>query len=134
VEPIKIIDRGRGPELATIRITVFDVLPYLQKGYHPTYIASVFGISTPEVEALARYIEEHRAEVMATNERILARIAQGNPPEVEARLRESPWHASIQARWEELRRRRAAEGDHEGDPDGHQCSGPGEDPDGNSPR
>ena len=27
MEPVKIIDRGRGPELANIRITIYDILP-----------------------------------------------------------------------------------------------------------
>jgi hypothetical protein len=134
VEPINIIDRGRGPELAHIRITVFDVLPYLRAGHPPTYIAAVFGLSTREVEALAGYIEDHKAEVAEMNRRIEERIARGNPPEVEARLRQSPWHAKIQARWEELRQRRAAGGNHEGDPDGRQHSGPGQDPVPNPPQ
>jgi uncharacterized protein (DUF433 family) len=95
---IGIIDRGRGPELAGIRITVFDVIPYLQAGHSPTYIAAVLGLSTDEVLALMQYIEENREEVMAENRKIEERIARGNPPEIEARLKNSPTHALIKAR------------------------------------
>jgi hypothetical protein len=118
VKEIVIRDRGRGPELSDVRITVFDVLPYLERGHHPTYIAALMGLSTREVEALARYIEEHRDEVMAMNARILERIARGNPPEVEARLQQS--RARLHALREELRKKRAQEGNHEGDPDGRE--------------
>jgi hypothetical protein len=31
--PITIIDRGRGPQLSTTRITVLDVFYYLHRGY-----------------------------------------------------------------------------------------------------
>ena len=73
MEPIKIIDRGRGPELAHIRITVFDILPYLRSGWHPTSVAAVFGISTADVNALVQYIHEHEPEVLAENQKILER-------------------------------------------------------------
>ena len=111
---IVIRDRGRGPELARIRITVFDLIPYLRAGYGPEAIADVLPISVAEVLALTKYIEDHRDEVMATNARIEARIARGNPPEIEERMKGSPWHAIIQARAEELRRRRAAGENHKG--------------------
>jgi uncharacterized protein (DUF433 family) len=107
LQPIAIIDRGRGPELAGTRITVFDVLPYLQKGWHHTYIAAIFSISSAEVLALSRYIEDHEAEVLATNARILARIAQGNSPEVEAMRQRS--HARLLALRAELQQKRLQE-------------------------
>lgn len=105
---IEIIDRGRGPELAGIRITVYDVIPYLQAGHGPTYIAAVLGLSTDEVKALMQYIEEHEEEVMAENRKIEERIARGNPPEIEARREE--FHAKLLAYREELRRKKAQEG------------------------
>jgi uncharacterized protein (DUF433 family) len=89
MEPIRIIDRGRGPELDHIRITVFDILPYLQSGWHPTSVAAVFGISTAEVDALVQYIHEHEPEVLAENQKIVERIDRGNAPEVESKRRTS---------------------------------------------
>jgi uncharacterized protein (DUF433 family) len=82
----QISDRGRGPELAGTRFTVFDIIPYLRKGRHPDYIAATCGLAVEQVEALIRYIEEHKDEVMAMNERIEVRSAQGNRPEIAAKL------------------------------------------------
>jgi uncharacterized protein (DUF433 family) len=84
VQQYAIIDRGRGPELAGTRITVYDLIPYLKAGRSPNYIAAALGLSTAQVETLARYIDEHHDEVMAANAKIEERIARGNPPEVEA--------------------------------------------------
>ncbi len=82
----KIIERGRGPEIAGSRITVFDVLDYLQEGWDPTEIALFFRLSTRQVDVAVRYIEEHKDEVMEEYQRILERSARGNPPELQAKL------------------------------------------------
>jgi uncharacterized protein (DUF433 family) len=117
MRPITIVDRGRGPELAGTRITVFDVIPYLRAGRSPTWIAALLRLSTPEVEALVRYIEEHRDEVMTENQKIEERIARGNPPEVEARLLGS--RARLLALRDELRRKtQRGETNGTGDPGG----------------
>jgi uncharacterized protein (DUF433 family) len=107
--PIAIIDRGRGPQLAGTRITVYDIIPYLEGGEGADYIAAVLSLSTAEVLALMQYIEEHKAEVMAVHRQIEERIARGNPPEIEARLASSPTHKRIQARLAELQRQRSQE-------------------------
>ncbi len=87
--PYKIIDRGRGPELAASRFTVYDIIPYWKKGRHPAYIAACCGLAQEQVEALIQYIEEHKDEVMAQNQIIEDRIARGNSPEVAAKLQAS---------------------------------------------
>ena len=61
----KIIDRGRGPEIAGTRITVYDVLDYHKTGWHRDMIADTLSLSSQQVEVAIRYIEEHRDEVMA---------------------------------------------------------------------
>jgi uncharacterized protein (DUF433 family) len=114
MEEVKIIDRGRGPELSTIRITVYDIIPYMQRGYSPAGIADAFGISLAQVEALLRYIEEHKEEVMEENRKIEERIARGNPPEIEEKRKQS--HARMLALREELLRRRSREQSNEGNP------------------
>jgi uncharacterized protein (DUF433 family) len=98
LKPIKIIERGRGPELEGTRITVYDIIPYLEDGCSANYIAAVLMLSTREVEALTQYIEEHKGEVMAVHREIEERIARGNPPEVESRLAASPRRAEFRAR------------------------------------
>jgi uncharacterized protein (DUF433 family) len=81
-----IIDRGRGPEIAGTRITVYDIVDHLEEGWHPTAIASFFRISSREVGAAIRYIEEHQEEVREEYQRILDRAAKGNPPDLQSRL------------------------------------------------
>jgi uncharacterized protein (DUF433 family) len=104
VQPPKIIDRGRGPELAGTRITVYDIIPYLRAHWRTATIAILFRLSVAEVQALIHYIEEHRDEVMAENAKIEARIARGNPPEIEEKLKQSRGKAA--ALRDELRRKR----------------------------
>jgi uncharacterized protein (DUF433 family) len=82
----KIIDRGRGPEIAGSRITVYDVLDYYKEGWQAKEIAWLFHLSTAQVEVAIRYLEKHKGEVMEAYERILARHARGNPPELQAKL------------------------------------------------
>jgi uncharacterized protein (DUF433 family) len=82
----KIVKTGRGPEIAGTRITVYDVIPYHQAGWHRDRIAVTLSLSSHQVEAALSYIEEHRDEVMASYERSMERIHRGNPPELQAKL------------------------------------------------
>ena len=111
-----IINRGRGPEIAGPRITVFDVLDYSTKGYHPTFIASLFRVSSRQVVAALEYIEAHKDEVMAEYRQMLARDAEGNPPEV--RAKEAASRATLLARLAELRQARNGETNGAGHPGG----------------
>jgi uncharacterized protein (DUF433 family) len=97
----KIIDRGRGPELAGTRITVYDVLDDHQGGMHRDLIAATLELSSQQVEVAIRYIEEHREEVMADYAEMLERGARGNPPELQAKLDAA--HEKLQARLREIR-------------------------------
>ncbi len=109
----KIIDRGRGPEIAGSRITVFDILDYLQEGWDPMQIALFFRLSTRQVDAAVRYIEEHNAEVMDEYRRILERCARGNPPELQAKL--DAGHEQFLAMVRERQRAKSQENGDEGD-------------------
>ncbi|HVK10617.1 MAG TPA: hypothetical protein VM597_17755 [Gemmataceae bacterium] len=104
MRPIEIHDRGRGPELKGTRTTVYDIIPFRLAGRSPTYIAAALGHSTDEIEALFRYMDEHYDEVMAVHQQIEERIARGNPPEVEDKLKHS--RAKLLAKMEEIRRRK----------------------------
>ena len=97
----KIIDRGRGPEIAGTRITVYDVLDYHKGGMHRDLIADTLELSSQQVEVAIRYIEEHRDEVMADYAEMLARDARGNPPELRAKLDGA--HERLQAKLREIR-------------------------------
>jgi uncharacterized protein (DUF433 family) len=43
-----IINRGRGPEIAGTRITVYDILDYTTMGWHHTAIAGWLRIRHPK--------------------------------------------------------------------------------------
>lgn len=83
MEP-EIIDRGRGPEIKGTRITVYDIMDY--EGDHHTEVAALLNLSSEQVLAARKYIEEHKVELMPQYQKMLARDARGNPPEVEARI------------------------------------------------
>jgi uncharacterized protein (DUF433 family) len=109
-----IIDRGRGPEIVGTRITVYDVLDYVQAGWHAEHIAGVFRLPPEDIHAALQYIEAHRAEVMADYEQILARHQQAQyPPEVQAKLARS--QHKLQAKLAELRSRQPMTGTHASD-------------------
>jgi uncharacterized protein (DUF433 family) len=82
----KIIDRGRGPEIAGTRITVYTILECLQEGWRPDLIAFWYRLGSDQVEAAIRYIDEHKEEVARDHEKIMERINRGNSAEVRAKL------------------------------------------------
>ena len=90
-----------------LRITIYDVLHYLEAGRSPEEIADILPLSPEQIGAAVRYIEEHRDAVMAAHREIEARFARGNPPEVEARARAG------RARMEARRGQTCPEGAHE---------------------
>jgi uncharacterized protein (DUF433 family) len=113
----KIIDRGRGPEIAGSRITVFDILDYLKTGWPTGEIARLFHLTTAQVDVAVRYIEEHRGEVMADYEEMLARDARGNPPELQAKL--DAGHERFLAMVRERQQAKSQENRDAGDSRGH---------------
>jgi uncharacterized protein (DUF433 family) len=102
-----IIDRGRGPEIAGTRITVYDIWDYARVGHHHTYIAAILNVSSRQVQMALEYIEGHKEEVMADYQKILDRVAKGNSPEVKAKLKQS--QAKLKALREKLRNAKNAE-------------------------
>ena len=111
----QIIDRGRGPEIAGTRVTVYDILDYLELGWQHTAIAGFFRLSSDQVQAAIQFIEEHQEEVTADYRKILERSARGNPPEVQTRL--DAIHAKYQVLWaDRLRATSEAEANGESHP------------------
>jgi hypothetical protein len=100
-------DRGRGPELRSCRITVYDLIPYLE---HPeTYSDETMLVVWPtvnraELEAMKAYIAEHREEVMAVHRKIEERNLRGNSPDVRARLADSDGRMQAYPTWLAARR------------------------------
>jgi uncharacterized protein (DUF433 family) len=58
-----IIDRGRGPEIAGSRITVFDVLAETQAGVPVEQLAREWNLSVVQIECALQYIDKHREVV-----------------------------------------------------------------------
>jgi uncharacterized protein (DUF433 family) len=83
----KIIDRGRGPEIAGTRITVYDVMDYYKADWHRDQIAALFRLSSRDIQAAIDYIEAHKEEVETDYQKILNRHRNYEyPPEVQAML------------------------------------------------
>jgi uncharacterized protein (DUF433 family) len=115
---LAIIDRGRGPEIAGSRITVYDVLAETQAGASPAQLAEWYQLDLAQIELALRYIEEHREEVLNDYREIKARHARGNPPEVKARL-EAARRQLPPSLLERLQAGHAKENGDEGTPGGH---------------
>lgn len=105
-DTIAIVDRGRGPQLSTSRITVQDLVPYFQLGYSYERIIreAMPSLTVAEIRAVERYVDEHRDEVLEEDRRIRERNAtRRNSPAVEEILRQS--HQKLLARLEQIRKR-----------------------------
>ena len=110
----KIINRGRGPEIGGTRITVYDVVDYLQEGWRYDQIAGLFRLPPDDIQAAIQYIEDHKEEVMAAYRQIVARHRHVQyPPEVQVKLARN--RQKLQAKLAEIRARSEAEGTHASD-------------------
>jgi uncharacterized protein (DUF433 family) len=83
----RVVDRGDGPKIAGTRITVYTVLDYLRAGRTRDWIAALLNLSSAQVQAAMDYIRDHDAQVNAEYAAIVARVAKGNPAQVEEQLR-----------------------------------------------
>ncbi len=104
----KIINRGRGPENAGTRITVYDVMDHYKEGGHRDQITVLFRLSSRDIQAAIDYIEAHKEEVTADYEKILERHRNYTyPPEVQAKIDQCKGWAI--RRLEEIRRQGAGQ-------------------------
>lgn len=64
-ETIEIVDRGRGPQLSTTRITVLDIFHRLHHGYDWDMIQnSMPSLTRAEFDVVMEYINQHREELI----------------------------------------------------------------------
>ena len=84
-------DRGRGPELVNSRITVFDLLPNLMDPAQTEadILLEFPSLTREQVAAVRAYALEYAERLLPEQRAWEARPARRNPPEVEARMRES---------------------------------------------
>jgi uncharacterized protein (DUF433 family) len=82
---IQIVDRGRGLQLSTSRVTVQDLVPYFQDGSnYDEIIRWIPTLTHEEIAVVERYYREHKELLDAEDRRIRERSAQRkNPPWVE---------------------------------------------------
>lgn len=72
--------------VAGTRITVWDVLHYLDTGWSVPEIATTLHLSDAQMAAVMQYITAHREALDVVHRYIEARKAQGNPPAITAQL------------------------------------------------
>ena len=107
----QIIDRGRGPEIEGTRITVYDVVDYLQEGWRHDQIAGLFRLPPDDIQAAIQYIKAHEEDVMAAYRRILERHRNVQySPEVQEKLVRN--RQKLQDKLAEIRARQQVEGTH----------------------
>jgi hypothetical protein len=76
-EKIEIVDRGRGLQLSTSRITVQDPVPYFQKGCSWDEILRWMpALSREELAVVEQYYREHKQELDEEDRRIRAHVAE----------------------------------------------------------
>lgn len=118
-EPIQIVDRGRGPQLSTTRITVLDVFYYLHRGDNIEQIRQAMpSLSRAELDVVLAYIGEHQDELLEADRRaeefVQRGIAEQKATGIYREVDESiPLHDRITRLRETMRRQRAERnGDH----------------------
>jgi uncharacterized protein (DUF433 family) len=76
----KIVNRGRGPEIAGTRITVYDVMDYRKLGWHRDRIAVLFRLGSADIQAAFDYMDAHQEEVEVRYAKMLARAENPEYP------------------------------------------------------
>jgi len=87
-------ERGRGPELLGTRITVYNLLPhFLDADMTEAEIGRFYELTPEQVAAARAYVLNNVETVLAEHLKIEARMAEGNPPDVIAKAKET--HATF---------------------------------------
>ena len=81
-EKIELVNRGRGLQLSTIRVTVQDLVPYLQEGCsYEEILKWIPDLTIEEIKIVETYYREHQAELDEDDRQILERNAKRKNPE-----------------------------------------------------
>lgn len=74
---IALVDRGRGLQLSTSRITVHDLVPYFQSGCSEDEIIRwIPSLSRDEIRVIERYYRQHKDELDEYEHRVRAYRAE----------------------------------------------------------
>ena len=83
-------DRGRGPEIAGTRVTVYNLLPHFpDPDATEAYLCQLYELDPKEVAAARAFVLNNPVLVLGEHLRIEARMAAGNPREVVERAEET---------------------------------------------
>lgn len=121
-ETIEIVDRGRGPQLSTTRITVLDIFYWLHRGFGWEKVHhSMPSLTREEFDVVVDYIDKHRDE-LAEQDRLAEERTERRMAEQRARggifaepdpdMTQEEWIARLR----EKMNRRIAEKNGEGHP------------------
>src|SRR5436309_3681172 len=100
---IHLVDRGRGLQLSTSRITVQDLVPYFQEGCsNEEIIRWIPTLTAEEIAVVERYYRDHQAALDAEDLRIQERRATRRNPEWVEKLLDEARHERL-AVMEQLR-------------------------------
>jgi uncharacterized protein (DUF433 family) len=87
-EKITLVDRGRGLQLSSTRITVQDLVPYFQEGCsHEEIIRWIPSLTHEEISVVEQYYRDHKIELDEEDRRI-REYTEERIREQKARLRE----------------------------------------------
>jgi hypothetical protein len=77
-QTIEIVDRGRGPQLSTTRLTVLDIFYYLHHGDDFDFIhRAIPTLTREEFDVVLDYVNKHREELIEADRRAEAFIQRG---------------------------------------------------------
>jgi hypothetical protein len=69
-QTVHIVDRGRGPQLSTSRITVLDVFYYLHRGYDFEFVHRAMpSLTRGEFDLIVGYVKDHHDELVEQDRR-----------------------------------------------------------------
>src|SRR5262245_27509151 len=100
---ITLVDRGRGLQLSTSRITVLDLVPYLRRGAsHEEIIRWIPALTPREIEVVEAHYRRHKAELDEQDRRVTEHREEQARLQ---RLRFPPVEGSKEERMSQLRDR-----------------------------
>jgi uncharacterized protein (DUF433 family) len=110
-------DRGRGPEIAGTRITVYNLLQsFLDPTVTEEEICRIYDLTPRQVAEARAYVLGNPDTVLAEHLKIEERLAVGNPPQVRERAGRARETLQCFKRW--LEERDAADAREQGEKEG----------------
>jgi uncharacterized protein (DUF433 family) len=103
MQPITLVDRGRGLQLSTSRITVADLVPYFRNGdSHDEIIRWIPSLTPEEIKIVEDYYRQHKEELDEHDRRVMAHREEQTRLQ---RLRFPPLDGTKEERMQQLRER-----------------------------